>query len=867
MKQIEINNEIIVLPTKYDYTSVDIKTHHRALEDTASELQEAGIYAMAFFHPSKVDEKKSWKRPVQDTIKDGVKYEDNAEKYNTMYKKTLTKRLKVDTEKYNIGYYCGNSQNLTIIDFDWFVKDKTAFRDNILQMKQLYEDIITGIKRSGQNVCVVKSQSGGRHIYCQYAPLRNVSNAHNFVDGVDVRSFGGFIVGIGSEGEYGKYELIEGSVKDLPQLPDFIVSDFKPMLKIKKKKKGAPSKTLLTPQEEQSRSVDECNKKIRLHNVKYVLDNLPVKYATDYTLWRNVMWILGGIMTNDNKADILELAVGFSSRSTDHPYDDERYKQEFIEMTNYLKYNHLRIQSLFYYLKKDNKEAFDALQKRMIEDELDGVSEVFSTNYMKSLDNYLPQKMYFENYYRLVCGDNSIYTIKPKILLHQDVAEFFKYWGNIKGFSEISTGDETIVVRKTFKELYLEDENRLNIQKAGIYFHNQPAETLNLYNGLYAHRLLEDDSITPDFEKAEIFDIYFQQLVEDPKQAEMLYDCLANLVLTPHKRTGIAINLVGPSGAGKSSYTKIYQHLIDGTEDSKSPFYNCATMDKYTAQFNYNMLNGKLVCVIEEMDKFPREWEKFKDMVKQDIITTEKKGVDAMSIQSYIQWIGVSNNPFSVPNPREGDRSIFYATITNNLANSNTNKKAGSYLMKHPSFWTDFNNALICPKALKAFVIKLKERDGVAHRSKFDWERLCPEDAMRAMDKEIPAGIQALKICKKTDNQKTKKYNSNNGYYLFEKDHFIKTTAKYWKSSAKNQQEKYDTIEKDWRRVVSDMDLTNEIGYFEVPKGDTTWICFNYDKFITYCNENKLIVNTNKLTEEQENIFNELFNMTEIDSE
>jgi hypothetical protein len=105
----------------------------------------------------------------------------------------------------NIGVPCGADNNLIALDVD--VKNE---HDGIATLRDL--ELKHGELPEGP---IVITPTGGRHCLFQHEP--RIRNAAGFADGLDVRTEGGYIVGVGSQTKAGRY-LFEEAFKLGPDL-------------------------------------------------------------------------------------------------------------------------------------------------------------------------------------------------------------------------------------------------------------------------------------------------------------------------------------------------------------------------------------------------------------------------------------------------------------------------------------------------------------------------------------------------------------------------------------------------------------------------------------------------------------------------
>lgn len=112
----------------------------------------------------------------------------------------------------NVGIVTGKISGITVVDVD----TEAGF---VALRKFMPELMLTP---------TAKTQKGGRHLYFKYVP--GLSNRVRAMDGVDVRSEGGFVVAPPSEGERGSYEWIDGmglGQVEIEEMPDALVEALK----------------------------------------------------------------------------------------------------------------------------------------------------------------------------------------------------------------------------------------------------------------------------------------------------------------------------------------------------------------------------------------------------------------------------------------------------------------------------------------------------------------------------------------------------------------------------------------------------------------------------------------------------------------
>ncbi len=108
------------------------------------------------------------------------------------------------------GVLCGGPSGLVVIDFD------KAPGTNL-------KDTFASVPHLSSNTLIVRTVSGGYHVYYSHPKAEIIKSRTNLVPHVDVRAHGGFVVGPGSHcktpnGASG-YEIVSGSWDSIEPLP------------------------------------------------------------------------------------------------------------------------------------------------------------------------------------------------------------------------------------------------------------------------------------------------------------------------------------------------------------------------------------------------------------------------------------------------------------------------------------------------------------------------------------------------------------------------------------------------------------------------------------------------------------------------
>lgn len=130
----------------------------------------------------------------------------------------------------------------------------------------------------------------------------------------------------------------------------------------------------------------------------------------------------------------------------------------------------------------------------------------------------------------------------------------------------------------------------------------------------------------------------------DQSHCDWVLDWIADLIQDPGNPKGCALVMKGEEGVGKGSFVEPlgklfgphYTHLIDSSH--------------LTGRFTGHMERAVLVFADEVVWGGDKKAEgKLKGLVTEDVITTERKGIDAISQRNFAHVIMASNNDWVIP--------------------------------------------------------------------------------------------------------------------------------------------------------------------------------------------------------------------------
>jgi hypothetical protein len=292
---------------------------------------------------------------------------------------------------------------------------------------------------------------------------------------------------------------------------------------------------------------------------------------------------------------------------------------------------------------------------------LDSVGLNYQIKEMSKTTNYKLQKAYFERFHAKIenpfCyvrdDENGIMFIKPKDLdsIYKNVTtkasnkedtktQAAKFWGFTSGW----VNDENM------KTYYLYN-----------YYPNPnvcPANCKNLWKPFPILKTPLDESADTskitDFMKTLLGDCY-----------DYVLEWLAHIVQKPERKTEVCILLYGSQGCGKSTIGEYLLRKIIGLDK----MIITSKADKMFGKFVNTQ--GKLLAVLNECsgkDTF-NICDILKDAISMTTTEQEKKGVDAVAVTDYTNFIFTTNNINSVK-IEEGDRRFMPIEINSVLKNN-----------------------------------------------------------------------------------------------------------------------------------------------------------------------------------------------------
>ena len=262
--------------------------------------------------------------------------------------------------------------------------------------------------------------------------------------------------------------------------------------------------------------------------------------------------------------------------------------------------------------------------------------------------NYKLQKKYFERFHAKIenpfCyirdDENGLMFIKSK-----DLNSIYK---------NVLTKDTIFV------ESWNTDQNQKTFYSYN-YFPDPSLCPINIYNLWKPFPILKT-TLDPNAITSNIYH-FINTILGDC--AEYVLNWLAHIVQKPSRKTEVCILLYGAQGCGKSTIGEYLLRKIIGLDK----MIITSKADKMFGKFVNSQ--GKLLAVLNECsgkDTF-NICDILKDAISMTTTEQEKKGVDAVAVTDYTNFIFTTNNINSVK-IEEGDRRFMPIEINNELKNN-----------------------------------------------------------------------------------------------------------------------------------------------------------------------------------------------------
>ncbi len=309
-------------------------------------------------------------------------------------------------------------------------------------------------------------------------------------------------------------------------------------------------------------------------------------------------------------------------------------------------------------------------------------SNIYNIDVMTSTKNYKVQKEYFERFHCKI--ENPFCFIRDD----DNGVMFIKQTNMSNLYSNVVTTPHKGLIIPSWFYNWEKDKNMKTYYNYNYYPNDSltPKNCKNLWKPFPILKVPLDPNATT----SKITDFITTLL---GNCAEYVLNWLAHVVQRPERKTEVCILLYGSQGCGKSTIGEYILRKIIGLDK----IIITSKADKMFGRFVNTQ--GKLLAVLNEAsgkDTF-NICDVLKDAITCSMTEQEKKGIDAVSVIDYTNYIFTTNNINSVKIP-EDDRRFMPIEINEELKNNK------SYFNE---LYADLDNDII----MRKFYEELKKRD------------------------------------------------------------------------------------------------------------------------------------------------------------
>lgn len=455
-------------------------------------------------------------------------------------------------------------------------------------------------------------------------------------------------------------KLIKGNIFD--NCATYIEEDYEDLdLRVVKKELSDVDKLILK-YEKVFNDEDDNKYNDKTHEfIKDIINHLSSKRADDYPTWLPVLFAICGACKKSKipRMKCYELIHQFSQLSINkynendvHKWIDDNYKKQMELEKNQYGYYYL----IHTCLKEDAPEYYD--------DNFNRTYERIKAEFEKDIIKINDDTLYIElNHDRDIHKPEVFYIKKGNQIIHKYIDDdrfiYIKTEKDKKGnFIKIkrniacpksdwwADGNKRKVDRCVFQPFKLDEK----LEKR--YF--------NMFQGLRVQHL----PINKDYPRIQRILNHIKVVICN--NDEYSYDWFLKYLSAVLKgiKTNVMIMIRGMEGCGKNVLLNAIAYGLIGSD------YAIATSSPEKQFFgNFNsLLQNRIFSIINEGQHGLRScMDNIKDLITEDRINIEKKGIDAVSLQNYNNFIGDTNN-WNILNISPNDRRFVFFNCNNEYA-------------------------------------------------------------------------------------------------------------------------------------------------------------------------------------------------------
>lgn len=244
---------------------------------------------------------------------------------------------------------------------------------------------------------------------------------------------------------------------------------------------------------------------------------------------------------------------------------------------------------------------------------------------------------------------------KSRILEYQDAGKAPKLW-EVRAWMECYQNSTVVVpnaegdnVPQPLSKVWMSWKDRKTFDS--VIFEPDPSKSepkcYNFYNGLAVVPKKGDWSLMKDHAR--------EILCRDNKPYfDWVMTFLSQMVQQPGKKMGSSLVIIGKKGTGKSIFFDYFSKLWG------EHAITVAHRSQITGQFNSHQV-GKIPMICEEAvwAGDPQAQGVLKNLITNDRMSMEKKGLDIIEVANYVRLIMISNEEWVVPASLEDERRFF----------------------------------------------------------------------------------------------------------------------------------------------------------------------------------------------------------------
>lgn len=439
-----------------------------------------------------------------------------------------------------------------------------------------------------------------------------------------------------------KYEFITIPTEDedIKPITDDILNYYFSLYEIKDEKQLKIKETVKDTNKELK--TIKINNTIDEITLRKILDNLDNKRFDNFSDWVHLGIILKRCKIN---VDIFE---EYSKKS---PKYNENEPYNFYNSIDANKYD-INLNTLYYWLKHDNKEVFNEMIKddsdyEKIKEEVQKEYIIIGSNFYKRLNNRKGFHILKENEIKL--------ELKPYKL-------------------EVYDEERGKMTKKDFYNKWIEDKGHYKFVDFIPNINECPSNTFNLFDGFEAEKylhLIKDYSIEQIENQIKPFKKHIDLLTD--YNSDYFIKWLSHIIQKPYQKEnttplfrdkGQFLNSGG--GTGKNLFFDNFGEKILG----EKYYLTIGTNNELYSSFNEHLENKLLVCIEEAQGKANFEnFDRLKSIITQSKTTVNRKFVSKYTINDYSRYIFCSNNENPIPIDNNDRRFFAYDVNTKKRGN------------------------------------------------------------------------------------------------------------------------------------------------------------------------------------------------------